>query len=173
MSRSQWVDDEVMRHILAALMPENRLAIITSLVTGLRIGDVLSLRTSELQKDRFSIREEKTLKRREVRLPRWLREKLLSIAGKVYIFEGRNSALAHRTRQAVYKDIKRAAKAFRVAVNVSPHSARKIYAVAEYKRDMNIQRVKKLLNHDNEAVTLIYALADEITKRDGKRKGRP
>lgn len=173
MSRSQWVDNEVMQHILAALMPENRLAIITSLVTGLRIGDVLSLRTSELQRDRFSIREEKTLKRREVRLPLWLREKLLSIAGKVYIFEGRNSALSHRTRQAVYKDIKRAAKAFRVAVNVSPHSARKIYAVTEYKRDMNIQRVKKLLNHDNEAVTLIYALADEITKRDGKRKGRP
>ena len=170
MARSQWVDDDIMKHVLAALMPENRLAIITSLVTGLRIGDVLSLRVSQVRQGRFVITEQKTLKRRAVRLPRQLQYQLLSGAGVVYVFEGRTDATKHRTRQAVYKDIKRAAKAFRVAENLTVHSARKIYAVQEYRKDMNVERVKKLLNHSDEAVTMIYALADKIVEK--KRAAR-
>lgn len=163
--RSQWVERDVMRLVLGALTVENKLAIITSLVTGLRIGDVLELRTSDLRKTQFRVTEQKTLKRRTIKLPLGLRRELMTIAGKVFVFEGRLDPLRHRTRQAVYKDIKRAAKAFRVRLNLTPHSARKIYAVEEYKKDMNLNRVKELLNHSNEAVTLIYALADQVQKR--------
>jgi site-specific recombinase XerD len=70
----------------------------------------------------------------------------------------------------VYKDIKRAARAFRVEVNVAPHSARKIYAVNEYKKDMDIKKVQKLLNHSDEAVTLLYCMADQITERALRKK---
>lgn len=159
-----------MSHILAALTDANRLAIITSLVTGLRISDVLWLRSLDLRKDRFIVIEQKTLKKRNIRLPVKLRQELLAQAGKVYVFENRLSPLKPRTRQAVYKDIKRAATAFRIKLNVSPHSARKIYAVSEYRKDMNLQRVKKLLNHSREAVTLIYCLADELSARRKKIK---
>ena len=165
MARSAWVSDDTMSHVLAALMPVNRLAIICSMLTGLRIGDVLSLRASCLQKERFIVTEQKTLKKRHVRLPSKLREELLKISGRVYVFEHRTDPLRHRSRQAVYKDIRRAALAFRIRDRLSPHSARKIYAVREYKKDFNVQRVKSLLNHSNEAVTLIYALADQITER--------
>ena len=168
MSRSDWVNRDVMSHILAALTPENRLAIITSMVTGLRIGDVLCLRRSDIDKDRFTVTEEKTLKRRSIRLPARLRDELLLHCGKIFVFPHRYSERKHRTRQAVYKDIRRAAKAFRVRLHVSPHSARKIYAVSEYKKDMNLKRVQRLLNHSNEAVTMIYALADELTARKNK-----
>lgn len=165
MSRSDWVDRDVMSHILAALTPENRLAIICSIVTGLRIGDVLALRRSDIDRDRFTVTEEKTLKRRSVRLPARLRDELLLHCGKIFVFPHRYSERKHRTRQAVYKDIRRAAKAFRCRLHVSPHSARKIYAVAEYRKDMNIKRVQRLLNHSSEAVTMIYAIADELTAR--------
>ena len=37
-----------MGHILAALTYENRLAITVSLLTGLRIGDVLNIRSRDL-----------------------------------------------------------------------------------------------------------------------------
>ena len=47
-------------HILSALMPENRLALIVSMTTGLRIDDVLHLRTKDVIKGRFTIREMKT-----------------------------------------------------------------------------------------------------------------
>lgn len=154
-----------MSHILAALTYENRLAITVSLITGLRIGDVLNLRSRDLLRDRFTITEEKTLKRRTIRLPDKLRDELQSIAGKIYVFENRLTARKHRTRQAVYKDIKRAAKAFRIKSNISCHTARKVYAVTEYKKDFSVARVKKLLNHSSEAVTMIYAIADELTER--------
>lgn len=157
-----------MSHILAALTYENRLAITVSLLTGLRIGDVLNMRSRDLLKDRFTITEEKTLKRRTIRMPVKLRDELQGIAGKIYVFENRLSARKHRTRQAVYKDIKRAAKAFRIKSNISCHTARKIYAVSEYKKDFSVARVKKLLNHSNEAVTMIYAIADELTERKNK-----
>lgn len=164
-ARSDWVSGDVMSHILAALTYPNRLAVTVSLVTGLRIGDVLKMHSRDLLKERIRITEDKTLKHRTIRLPSRLRDELLSISGKIYVFEGRVDPRKHRTRQAVYKDIRRAAKAFRVSLRVTPHSARKIYAVAEYKRDCNIKRLKQLLNHSDEAVTLIYALADELTAR--------
>ena len=154
-----------MSHILAALTYENRLAVTVSLLTGLRIGDVLNLRSRDLIRDRFTITEEKTLKRRTIRLPDKLRDELQSIAGKIFVFENRLTARKHRTRQAVYKDIKRAARAFRIKSNLTCHTARKIYAVSEYKKDFSVARVKRLLNHSSEAVTMIYAIADELTER--------
>lgn len=161
-----------MSHILAALTYENRLAITVSLLTGLRIGDVLNLRSRDLLRDRITITEEKTLKRRTIRLPAQLRDELQGIAGKIYVFENRLSARKHRTRQAVYKDIKRAAKSFRIKSNISCHTARKVYAVSEYKKDFSVARVKKLLNHSTEAVTMIYAIADELTERKTTRSKR-
>lgn len=169
LSRSDWVSDDVIAHVLAALMPENRLAILTSMLTGLRIGDVLSLRSSVLLKERFTIVEQKTLKKRTLRLPGRLRDELLKISGKIYIFEHRTDPRRHRSRQAVYKDIRRASKAFRIKELVAPHSARKIYAVKEYKKDFNIKRVQALLNHSSEAVTMIYALADQVAEKRRKR----
>lgn len=169
LSRSDWASADVMSHILAALTIENRLAVTVSLVTGLRIGDVLSLRSRDLLRERITVVEEKTLKKRTVRIPSRLRDQLLSISGKIYVFPNRLDPRKHRTRQAVYKDIKRAAKAFRIKSNISCHTARKIYAVSEYKKDFSVARVKKLLNHSNEAVTMIYAIADELTER--KRRG--
>lgn len=168
MSRSDWASRDVMEHILAALTDENRLAVTVSLVTGLRIGDVLNLKTDCLKHEKFTITEEKTLKRRSVRLPARLRDKLLAQAGKIYIFENRLSARKHRTRQAVYKDIKRAARAFRCKTNITCHTARKVYAVEEYHKDFSVARVKRLLNHSSEAVTMIYAIADDITERRAK-----
>lgn len=59
-------------HVLAALTYDNRLVMRVMLHTGLRIGDVLALRTAQL-KPRFWVTEQKTGKRRLVGLPgeRW------------------------------------------------------------------------------------------------------
>lgn len=168
--RADYCDENVLDVILVALMPANRLAIITSLTTGLRIGDVLALRTECLKKERFTIKEEKTGKSRRVRLNSELRKQLFAQAGRYYVFEHRNDPMRHRTRQAINKDLKRACELFRVkGVSISPHTARKIYAVKQYKT-YNLTHVKKLLNHSSEAVTQIYALADEITKKNNKNR---
>ena len=46
--RSDYIRREEFEHILAALTPPNRLAMRVSLATGLRIGDVLNLRTEQI-----------------------------------------------------------------------------------------------------------------------------
>lgn len=167
--RSDYLAAPEFEHVLAALMPENRLACEVSMCTGLRIGDVLNLRSDKLS-ERMNVREAKTGKNRRFRLPTALLDKLIAIHGKIYVFEGRTDYRKARTRQAVYKDIKRAARLFRLTLQISPHSARKIYAVGEYQRTGSLKRVQELLNHSDEAVTMLYALADQLTDR--RKKGR-
>ena len=154
-------------------MPANRLAIETSLATGLRIGDVLALHTDQVRRGRFTIKEQKTGKRRRLTLPKELQLALLQQAGRVFVFEHRTDQFRHRTRQAVWADLHRAAKFFRLPKRlvVSPHSARKIYAVSRFQSTGSLQRVQELLNHSDEAVTVLYALADQLTARK-MRHGR-
>ena len=155
--RADYVAEEEMQHLLAALMPQNRLALEVSMATGLRIGDVLAMQVQKVRESkdgRLTVRESKTGKTRRVRLPVELRE-------------GRLDPERHRTRQAVYKDLARAAMLYRLPklLHVSPHTARKVYAVEQYRRTGDLKRVQRLLQHDNESVTAIYTMADYLTAR--------
>lgn len=49
--------------------------------------------------------------------------------------------------------------------NVGPHSARKIFAVDLYHRTGDLETVRKALNHSDQAVSMIYAFADQLTTR--------
>lgn len=171
MAITDHVDPVELSHLLAALMPENRLAMEISMYTGLRISDVLALKTEAVRatpNGRLTVRELKTGKNRRIYLPDELRKRALRYAGRLYVFEHRLDANRHRTRQAVWKDIKRVAKAFNLRANLAPHTARKTYSVAEYRKG-GLKRLQGLLNHSSEAVTVLYALADELTRR--KLKG--
>lgn len=164
--RSEWVPKGEFEHILAVMQPENRLALEISLSTGLRIDDVLALKTNQVKKQRFTIREEKTGKTRLIRLPKELLDRCISCSGQHYVFEHRLNGRQHRTRQAVFKDLKKVCKMIGVKENLAPHSARKIYAVEEFNRSKgNLKKVQKLLNHDNEAVTMLYAMANIMGKK--------
>ena len=144
------------------------------MATGLRVGDVLALKTADVQHGpRMTVREQKTGKSRRVYWPAELRLRMLQQAGRVWVFEGRNDWRKHRTRSAVYKDLQRAARVFRASgvvpkgAQVSTHTGRKIYAVDEFRRTGSVGKVAALLNHDegHSEVTLLYALADELTRR--------
>lgn len=163
--RSGWKPKGELEHLLSALMPENRLALELSLITGLRINDVLSLKPEQVKKQRFTIREEKTGKTKKVYIPKEYVERCIATAGQHYVFEHRLNGNEHRTRQAVFKDLKRVCRLFRIKENISPHTMRKAYAVEEFKRNGDLKKVQKLLNHTNEAVTMVYAFADILEKR--------
>lgn len=154
--------------VLAALTPANRLVMRVALHTGLRVGDVLALKSAQL-KPHFWVTESKTGKRRQVGLPQPLLSDLQNASGKVWVFEGR-SPDKHRTRQAVWKDVKRAARAFRLPANIAPHSARKVYAAELLQQYGDIDRVRRALNHSSESVTLIYAIADQQRKAKDRRR---
>jgi integrase len=135
--------------------------------TGLRVGDVLALRTEQLG-PRFWVKESKTGKRKQIGLPGPLLARIKAQAGTVWAFPGRDGTKP-RTRQAVWRDVKRAAKAFRLPQNAGTHSMRKVYAVDMLERYGDIERVRKALNHDRLATTLIYAMADKLLAEKRKR----
>lgn len=166
--RAEYISPDMMEHVLAALMPANALALRVSMATGLRISDVLEMKTADVERGRFTVKEGKTGKTRRVRLPVALQVEVLKQSGHIYAFPARSDGRKHRTRQAVYKDIRRAAVAFRLKEHISPHSARKMFAVSSLKRYGDVKKVQQLLNHESDAVTLIYVLADELTRRKHK-----
>lgn len=158
---AEFLINREMEHVFAALMPENRLVCRVCVATGLRVGDVLSLRTEQLS-PQFWVTEKKTGKRRRVNLKADLLADLKKNAGKEWVFPGRDPR-KHRTRQAVWRDVKRASKAFRLPQNVSVHSLRKVFAcdlLNSSKGDM--KRVQKALNHSDAATTMIYVMAQQL-----------
>lgn len=165
-----------MGHVFAALTPGNRLACRVAVHTGLRIGDVLALRTEKF-KPQMWVTEAKTKKRRRINLPKPLYEDVKAQAGETWVFPSPRNPAKHRTRQAVWADVKRAAKAFRMPQNVGVHSLRKKYAVDQLERSKgNYKRVQRLLNHSDMAVTMIYAMSYQLylakygTTEQGKRE---
>ena len=166
--RTEYVLEKEVEMILAALTDSNRLVIRTAMTTGLRVGDVLALKPERL-KPHFWVTEQKTGKKRQVGLPEPLLSDLKMNAGEFWVFPGRDPE-KHRTRQAVWKDVKRAARAFRLPQNIAPHSFRKVYAVDLMQKYGDIERVRRALNHNSETITMIYALADAQLKAKYKRR---
>lgn len=170
--RTEYLLEREVELVLSALTDTNRLVMRTALQTGLRVGDVLAL-TPDRLKPHFWVTEQKTGKARQIGLPEPLLSDLKNHAGQLWVFPGRNPR-KHHTRQAVWKDVKRAAEAFRLKQNVGPHSARKVYAVELRKKYGDIERVMRALNHSSESVTLIYAMADaQLEAKYRRRRSRP
>lgn len=165
--RTEYIVDSAMEQVLGILTPSNRLVMRTVLHTGLRVGDVLRLRTDQIKR-RFVIVEKKTGKRRTVTLTDALIHDLLEQAGAVYVFPHRSDPSRHRTRQAVWADVKRAARAYRLVENVGTHTGRKKYAVELMRKYGDIEKVRRALNHRYPSVTVLYACADALVRR-GKR----
>lgn len=170
--RTEYLLEQEVELVLSALTDTNRLVMRTALQTGLRVGDVLALKPDRL-KPHFWVTEQKTGKARQVGLPEPLLSDLKKHSGQLWVFPGRDPR-KHHTRQAVWKDVKRAAEAFRLKQNVGPHSARKVYAVELRKKYGDMERVMRALNHSSESVTLIYAMADaQLEAKYKRRRSRP
>lgn len=161
---TEYVLMEQMEHVLAALTAQNALIMRVVLHTGMRLSDVLNLRTEDLKPFGWYT-EGKTKKRRRYGLPADLLEAIKVQAGPVWAFPGFGANGGHKTRQAVWKDVKRASRAFRLPQNVGPHSGRKIYAVQLMQKYGEIDRVRRALNHECDSVTALYAMADVLTER--------
>lgn len=139
---------------------ENSLALRTCLETGWRVDDVLHLKTADLRGRTLSCVAMKTGKPDSKVISADLAKRLKQIANNGRLFDGRFGDKP-RTRQAVWRDVKKAAKRLKLDGNIAPHSARKTYAVEDFK-DNGLATTMKDLQHDRVSTTLIYAFADLI-----------
>lgn len=169
--KTDYLLHQEVERVLAALTPSNRLVMRVCLHTGLRLGDVLALRPEQIAPHMW-VTECKTGKRKIVGLTSELRADLLHHAGQYWVFPARCDPKKHRSRQAVWRDVKRAAKLFRFPQNVAPHSFRKVYAVDLLRKYGDIDRVRRALNHSSDAVTMIYAMADKLLAQQYRKPRR-
>ena len=163
--RADYIKPSVYTRIYHLMQYENALALRLSLETGLRIGDCLALTPAQLQGQTISYTAQKTGKRGKKRITADLANRLRKISSKKFIFEGRNGDKP-RTRQAVWKDVKKASAIAKVEGNFSPHSARKTYAVEEF-HAKGFNEVQKELQHDRAETTMLYAYSDILFRKNG------
>lgn len=163
--RTKAIKPDAMDVVLRLLTPQNANVCRVCLAHGLRVGDALQLRTEQLRQSKITLREQKTGKRRVIVLSEQLRQQLFRYAGRVFVFPSRCDEYRHRTRQAVWKDLRRAARALRLSGGLGTHSMRKTYAVRKYAACGDIRTVQRLLNHGDSAVTALYIMADYVHAR--------
>lgn len=162
--RSDYIKPDNYNRLFVFMSYENTLAMRVSLETGMRIGDVLQVRPEQLRGRTIHYTADKTGKKGTAVISQDLANRLKRIAGTKYIFQGRGGEDTHRTRQAVWKDVKKAASVLRSAgaiggENFSPHSARKTFAVADAER-YGLNHTQKQLQHRDKDTTRLYAFSD-------------
>ena len=158
--RAEYIDRDVWRAIMPCMTRANALAVAVSLETGIRIGDVLRLQLSDISDSSISYTAAKTGKQGTADCP----ERLLTLLrqqarGGACFPPRRGSKTPHRTRQAVWRNVRAAAERSGIKPHISPHSARKTYAVELY-HSKGIAAVQRALQHDSVNTTNLYALAD-------------
>jgi len=158
--KSEYIDGRVWGGILGSMTGGNALAIAVSLETGMRIGDVLRLKVSHLWDRSIKYTAAKTGKRAEVQCSERLIAALRANAVDGVCFPSRKgSKTPYRSRQAVWKNVRTAADRAGVKPHVSPHSARKTYAV-DLCHKQGFKAVQEALQHRYGSTTEIYAFAD-------------
>ena len=165
LARTHYLNPSLYNKLYAVMQYENALALRTSLETGWRIDDVLHLKLSDLDGRTLSCVAMKTGKADKKVISADLAKRLKQIAAHGRLFDGRYGNKP-RTRQAVWHDVKKAAKRLQIVGNIAPHSARKTYAVEDFKAH-GLKKVQDDLQHDRVSTTLVYAFADLIDKNPG------
>lgn len=165
--KSDYIDERAFEWLLEMMKEENAAVLRVSLETGLRIGDVVGMTLDNLHCDgSIELTVKKTGKPFRGNISAGLAAFILRKARRGWCFPSPKGA-GHRSRQTVWRDVKRAADKLHLRQNVTPHTARKIFAVATFRKS-DLETTKNALQHDNTATTMLYAMADILTKNAEK-----
>lgn len=132
--------------------------------TGLRIGDILTLKVGDVKEEEIELVETKTKKLKTVPINTSLRRALKPyIKGKSddeYLILSRQKdnkgVRKHINRSTAYRIIKDAARKCGFKKNCGTHTMRKTFGYMHYKKHGNIAALQKIFNHDKELTTYIY-----------------
>lgn len=157
--RTEYLSPKTLDALIGFMTPCTALPMRVSMETGLRIGDVVSLRTENLVGTEIRYTAHKTKKQGVAKISVELMNLLLRNCDNGYLFPSANSKYGHISRQAVWKQVKKAALIANIEKNIAPHTARKTYAVGEFKAH-GLAAVQKALQHSRVDTTLLYCLSD-------------
>lgn len=164
--KSEYIEKRAFSALYHELDFKYAVALELSMITGLRIGDVVSLKPENLQGKNLSMICAKTKKPFTTVLNARMVERLNKCSGKQWIFSSYKDPSKHISRTTIYRNLVTACKRNGVEAHISPHTARKIFGVDIY-NEKGLEATQKALQHDRATTTLIYALSDKITARNG------
>ena len=164
--KSRYLSGSELEKLFKELDTTGRLLFAVCRETGLRIGDVVKLRRSDLRRSSaagyyISYVAEKTGKKGKCSVSDLLAEQIKQhCSGSGYVFSSACARSGHITRQTAWNWLKTAAKRSGVSLaGCSPHSLRKSFAVDVRHRE-GLEAARIALQHSDSAVTAIYAYAD-------------
>jgi len=137
---------------------------IIALNTGMRIGDIISLKVSDVKgKTHIAIREEKTNKTKFFPINGQLREEInryiLGMKDDDCLFSSRQKnstgSKSHITRVQAYRYIKSVAEDLGID-NFGMHSFRKSFGYFYYQETKDIAKLMQIFNHSSQDVTKRY-----------------
>lgn len=147
MSRTRPIKEAELKKLIKQLDEPARLAVQISADTGLRISDILAIRSGDLARE-MTITEKKTGKTRKVHL----RESTLKAAKAYARYSGKY--LIDRDRSTIYRQVSQTAAELGMS-HISMHSIRKYYA-KRYYRAHGLAATQREMKHDYLSTTLLY-----------------
>lgn len=170
--RAKYLEEKEIAALEARLGPYAWLPYAVSIDTGLRIGDVASLRWCDLQGSKLTFVAQKTGKPGTAYVSEDTARRLWQLRRRAvseWIFPSPTDPGRHISRQILWKRLKAACRACRLNPDgVSPHSFRKVYGVREY-REHGLRAAQAGLQHTDVSTTEIYALADWLTSENADK----
>ncbi|MBA7513950.1 Tyrosine recombinase XerC [subsurface metagenome] len=150
--------------------PRDYLLFVFGINSGLRIGDILSLRLEDVKdgqgnlKDHLDIREQKTGKTRRVFFNKQIKEALNNYLEKTGIFKLDRYLFTNEkskknkpiTRIRAYQLINSWCREVGIKHKVGGHTLRKTFGYHLRMQGVSIERISNLLNHRNIKVTFRY-----------------
>ena len=162
--KTSYITSKQVKAIAAHLSEREWLLLWVSSETGLRVGDVVSLRWLQIHPCRIFYTAQKTGKWGMAPISEELWRALESSrSSSRWVFPSPRDPRKHLTRQAVWYRVKRACG--RAGIDpggIAPHSFRKYFAVETFKRE-GLRATQIALQHDRTITTEDYAMSDFIT----------
>lgn len=160
--KSQYIDKIGFALLLDEMHTLNALALRVCIETGIRIGDVVALPRAALNGCTIRTVAQKTKKDVVAEVDAATASALRSASNGLWLFPSHRSASGHIVRQTVWRDVTRVARKLGLREHVTPHSARKFFAVEEYRKN-GIEAAQARLQHDRVFTTFLYAFSDRLT----------
>lgn len=126
---------------------------------GLRISDLLKLKKEDMFKQHIYIREKKTQKAKQFKIPGHIKKYVQPYAATLndgdYLFKSRRGRNKPISRVTAYRILNDAAKQVHLQ-NIGTHTLRKTFGYHFYKNTKDIATLQILFNHSTPEITKIY-----------------
>ncbi len=160
--------------------PRDFLLFVFGINSGLRIGDILSLKLADVKdsqgrlRDFLTIKEQKTGKTRKVHFNKQIKEAINHYIKKTDIFDLDRCLFTNEkrkqnkpiTRIRAYQLINEWCRKVGIRYKVGGHTLRKTFGYHLRMQGISIERISNLLNHQNIKVTFRYIGIDDDENKE-------